>query len=126
MADIDSNLFPTSIIKRIDNPWIGLLVLGIFILISSIIALIVLCFLWRRHQQRTQLYNENFILSNKPTGKRQIPIQIEDQQSKSYETQKMEVFVPSNDNERIHTRFTSPNDIQQVQQFYERTTKAYF
>jgi len=32
----------------------------------------------------------------------------------------MEIFVPENDKERIHTRFTPHDDIQHVHQFYER------
>jgi hypothetical protein len=32
----------------------------------------------------------------------------------------MEIFVPANDVERIHTRFTPHDDIQHVHQFYER------
>jgi hypothetical protein len=32
----------------------------------------------------------------------------------------MEVFVPPNNNERIHTRFLSHDDIQKAHQFYER------
>ena len=87
MNDIESTLYRAPVFKRIDDPWIGLLVLAIFIFVSAIIAIIVLCFLWRRHQQRMKLYNESYIFSNKPTGKRQIPIQIEDHQPKSYETQ---------------------------------------
>jgi hypothetical protein len=86
MNDIDSILSHTPVFKRIDDPWIGLIVLGIFIFVSSVIAMIVLCCLWRRHQQRTQFYNKTSILSNNPTGKRQI----DDQQSKPYETQ---VFI---------------------------------
>jgi hypothetical protein len=85
MNDILSPLF-----KRIDDPWIGLLALVIFIFVASIIAIIVLYFLWRRHQKHTQFHNQSYILSNKPTGKRQLPIQIEDQHPKPYETQ---VFI---------------------------------
>jgi hypothetical protein len=87
MNEIDSTLIRAPVYKSIDDPWIGLLVLSIFIFVSSIIAIIVLHFLWRRHQQLTQFYNESYILSNKPTGKRQIPVQMEDQQIKPYETQ---------------------------------------
>ncbi|CAF2479967.1 unnamed protein product [Rotaria sp. Silwood2] len=126
MNSIDSTSFRVPVYKRIDDPWIGLLVLAIFIFILSIISIVVLCVLWRRYQQHTQIYNENYVLSNKPTGKRQIPVQVEDQQPKPYETQKMEVFVPQNDEERIHSRFTPHDGTQQVHQFYERATKAYF
>jgi hypothetical protein len=87
MNDIDSTIPPALVFKRIDDPWIGLLVLSIFILASSIIAMIVLYFLWRRYRRLTKFYNESYILSNQPTAKRQIPIQIEEQQPKPYETQ---------------------------------------
>jgi len=87
MNDIDSTIVPAPVFKRIDGPWIGLLVLSIFILISSIIALIILYFLWRRHRHLTEFYNQSYILSNQPTGKRQIPVQFEEQQPKPYETQ---------------------------------------
>ncbi len=87
MNDIDSTLVNVPVFKPIDDPWIVLLVLSIFIFVSSIIAMIVLYFLWRRHRQLTQFYNESYILSNKPTGKRQIPVLIEEQQPKTYETQ---------------------------------------
>ncbi|UJR35909.1 hypothetical protein I4U23_028650 [Adineta vaga] len=120
---MDLNIARAPIFKRIDEPWIALLVLGIFIFISSIVALIILCYFWRRHQQRTRLYNESFLLSNKPTGRKQM----DDQQLKSYETQKMEVFVSSNDEQNFPATYsTSPDDAQQMHQYYERTTKAYF
>ncbi|CAF3545751.1 unnamed protein product [Rotaria sp. Silwood1] len=116
--------------KRIDEPWIALLVLGIVIFFLSIIAIIVLCLLWRRYQQRTQIKN---YLNNKSNGIRQIPVQIDNRQSKSYETQKMEVFVPQtieDTNEQdlgeIHARFTPQHGIQHMHQYYPRTAKAYF
>jgi hypothetical protein len=62
----------------LNDPWIGLLVQSIFILVQSIIAMIVLYFLWRRHQQLTQFYNESYILSNKLTRKREITVQNEE------------------------------------------------
>ncbi|CAF4575271.1 unnamed protein product [Rotaria sp. Silwood1] len=124
--DCDSTSFRASVYKRIDDPWIGLLVLAILIFVTSIISIVILCFLWRRYQQRKQIYHENHVLSNKPTGKRQISVQLEDQQPKTYETQRMEVFVPQNNEERIHACFTPHDGTQQVHQFYERTTQAYF
>jgi cbb3-type cytochrome oxidase subunit 3 len=75
------------VFKSIDDPWIGLLVLSIFTFVLSIIAMLVLYYFWRRHKRRTQFYNESYILSNNPTGKSQIPIQIQDQQPIPYETQ---------------------------------------
>lgn len=89
MSDIDPNLLIDPIFKTIDGPWIGLLVLSIFILVSSIIAIIALHFLWRRYrlQQHKQFQNQSYILSNKPTGKRQVPVQIQDQKPNPYETQ---------------------------------------
>lgn len=87
MSDIDSSPIEVPVYKTIDGPWIGLLVLSILIFVISIIAIVVLYFLWRRHQQNTQFYNESYILSNKPTGKTKIPIRIEDQQPNSFETQ---------------------------------------
>jgi hypothetical protein len=62
----------------LNDPWIGLLVQSIFILVQSIIAMIVLYSLWRRHQQLTQFYNESYILSNKLTRKREITVQNEE------------------------------------------------
>ena len=82
MYDIESPLLHTPVFKRIDDPWIALLVLGIFIFISSIIAVIALCFLWRR-QQNTQFHNESYILSDKPNINRQMP----DHPPQDYETQ---------------------------------------
>ena len=80
---MDPNLYRAPIFKRIDDPWIALLVLAAFMFVSSIVALIILCCFWRRHKQRTRLYNQSFILSNKPTGRKQV----EDQQPATYETQ---------------------------------------
>ena len=90
MADIDSFLSRAPVFKSIDEPWIGLLVLGIVIFVASVIAIILLFIFWRRHQKQTEVQNRSYILSNKPTGKRQIPVQLGDEQPQSYETQ---VFV---------------------------------
>jgi hypothetical protein len=87
MNDIDSTIVPAPVFKPIDGPWIGLLVLSIFILVASVFAMIVLYFLWRYYQRLTEFYNKSYILSNPPTGKRQIPVQIEEQQPKPYEIQ---------------------------------------
>ncbi|CAF0857539.1 unnamed protein product [Rotaria sordida] len=127
MNYIQPTSFHVPVHKSIDDPWIGLLVLCIVIFVSSIVSIIILCLQWRRYQQSKQINNENYILSNKSTtGKRQIPVQIEDQQPKPYETQRMEVFVPPNGEERIHARFPPHDGIPQVHKFYERSTKAYF
>ena len=84
MSEIDSTV---SVYKRIDDPWIGLLVLSILIPLFSIIGIIALVFFWRRSRQLRQVDNPNYILNNKSTGQRQLPVQIEDQQLKPYETQ---------------------------------------
>ncbi|CAF2948324.1 unnamed protein product [Rotaria sp. Silwood2] len=119
-----------SAFKQIDEPWIALLVLGILIFFLSIVAIIVLCLLWRRYQHRIQSKNN---LNNKSNGIRQIPVHIDNRQSKSYETQKMEVFVPHSiqdtteqDLGEIHARFTPQHGIQRMHQFYPRTAKAYY
>ncbi|CAF1118675.1 unnamed protein product [Rotaria sordida] len=118
------------VFKRIDKPWIALLALGILIIFLSIIAIIVLYLFWRRYQKRIQFKNN---LNNKSHSIRKIPIQINDRQSKSYETQKVEVFIPQNIDDiteqnlgEIHTRFTPQHGIQQMHQYYPRTMKAYF
>jgi hypothetical protein len=51
MNDIESALYHVLVFKRIDDSWFGLLVLGIFM--SLVIAIVELCLLWRRDQQRT-------------------------------------------------------------------------
>jgi hypothetical protein len=79
MNVIDSTIQDAPVYKRIDDPWIALLVLSILIFVLSAIAIPVLYFFWRRYRQTIRSPNENYILSNKPTGRRQIPIQIEDQ-----------------------------------------------
>jgi hypothetical protein len=73
MYDIQSSVF-----KQIDDPWLALLILGIFMLLSSITAIIVLCLVWRRHRMHTQIKNENYILNNQ---------QIDPRQLQNYETQ---------------------------------------
>jgi hypothetical protein len=70
MDNVESGLLRAPLFKRIDDPWIGLVVLGGFILISSILAMIVLCCLWRRHQKRSQLESESYMLGNVPNGRR--------------------------------------------------------
>jgi len=83
MSDIEHSVY-----KPIDGPWIALLVIGILMIISSIIAIVMLYFFWRRYQRRTQLNQVNYILNPKPNGNNiQIPIQINDRQPQSYETQ---------------------------------------
>jgi len=82
MSDIEHSVY-----KPIDGPWIALLVIGILMIISSIIAIVMLYFFWRRYQRRIQLNRVNYILNPKPNGNIQIPIQINDRQPQSYETQ---------------------------------------
>jgi hydrogenase-4 membrane subunit HyfE len=79
MNEIDSTILDVPVYKRIDDPWIALLVLSILIFVLSAIAIPVLYFFCRRYRQSMQSINESYILSNKPTGRRQIPIQIDDQ-----------------------------------------------
>jgi len=87
MNGIDSTILDAPVYKRIDDPWIALLVLSILLFVVSGIAIIVLYIFWRRYRQLTKVTNESYILSNKPTGRRQIPIQIQDQPPKFYEPQ---------------------------------------
>lgn len=82
MPDIEYPVF-----KEIDGPWIALLILGIFIFISSLIAIIVLFILLRRHQKYVQVQNRNLALTNQSNELRQIPIQTIDRQASIYETQ---------------------------------------
>jgi uncharacterized membrane protein len=70
----------SSIFNEIDVYWIVLIVAGIFIFVSAIITIIVLCLLWRRYRKSTQLN----IKSNEDT---QIPVQVNDRPFQSYETQ---------------------------------------
>lgn len=76
MDNVESALLRAPLFTRIDDPWIGLVVLGGFILISSILAMIVLCCLWRRHQKRSQLESESYMLGNAPNGRRPEPDQM--------------------------------------------------
>ena len=88
MNNINLTPYPKQVHKRIDGPWIALLVLSILIIVSSIIAIIILCLIWCRHKKRKSFRNENYTLSHKRTGTiRQIPVEIQDQQLKPYETQ---------------------------------------
>ena len=73
--------------KRIDGPWIGLLVLGIVIFLAALIAIPILYFCWRRYQQANAAEDKNEILENKPASERQISVQIDDQPRNFYETQ---------------------------------------
>ena len=75
MDNVESALLRAPLFTRIDDPWIGLVVLGGFILISSFFAMIVLCCLWRRHQKRSQLESESYMLGNAPNGRRPGPDQ---------------------------------------------------
>ena len=113
---MDTDPFRAPIFKRIDDPWIGLLVLGIFIFVSAIVALIVLCCFWRRHQQQNKMYNESFILSNKPTGRRPC----EDQPSTSYETQ---VLIRNKSSTSLHELWCLPRKWKRL---FRRSTKRDF
>ncbi|CAF1931878.1 unnamed protein product [Rotaria magnacalcarata] len=129
MYDVESYLH-----KQIDDSWIALLVIAILILISSIITITVLCLLWRRHQQRIQVTNENPFLNNKSNRNRPLPVQqFNHCQARLYETQKLQVFIPPSMDDttersldEIHTRFKPRNDSQYVHQFCPSTSKAYF
>jgi len=105
--------------KRIDDPWIALIVLAVFILISTIIAIIILCLLWRRHKRLTQFYNESYILNTKSTQPLPSPIQDyypTNSRPKNYETQSVELYVPQNERDlgEIHARFNTREGIQSV------------
>lgn len=128
MDNDNLNFVQENVRKSIDDEWIGLLVLSIFIFVSSIVGIIVLFFFWRRYQQQqtNSSDNQTLRLSNEPTGKRQIPVQFIEQQDQPYETQQMDVFVSANDNDRDYLRFSDPENIQRMHQFYEKATKAYF
>ena len=91
MNDFDSIRDDVPVHKRIDGPWIGLLVLAICIFLATAIAIPLLFFCWRRYQQSTQAEDQSEILSTKPTSDRQIPIRIEEQPPKFYEKQVMTV-----------------------------------
>lgn len=64
---------------ELDVYWIVLIVLGIFMFLASIVTIIVLCILWRRHQTSTKQFNDNNHI--------QIPVQIDPYQLPDYETQ---------------------------------------
>lgn len=106
--------------KRIDGPWIGLLVAAIVIFLAAAIAIPLLLCCWRRYQQSTQAEDQNEILSTKPTGERPIPIQIEEQPTKFYETQVNNLDLPRKSISQIDPYVPSPNDVQRVHQYYER------
>jgi hypothetical protein len=70
-----------SMFNQLDVYWIVLIVVGIVMFISSVITIVVLCLLWRRHRKiSTQV-------DNKPNENTQIPMQIKNRQSQNYETQ---------------------------------------
>lgn len=92
--------------KRIDGPWIGLLALGIFISLATLIAIPVLYFCWRRYQQTNQTEDTSEILDNKPTDQRQIPIQIDDQPRNFYGTQVNIHSMTSREKERFFSSST--------------------
>ncbi|CAF1201855.1 unnamed protein product [Didymodactylos carnosus] len=102
--------------KRIDDPWIALIVLSIFILVATIIAIITLCIFWRKHKQRTLFNNESYTLNSKPD---QLQNQNYSTRPKKYEVQSVEVYVPDGgvpdrDLGEIHARFTPREGIQNV------------
>ena len=70
MDDFESNLFRAPLFKRIDNQWLGLLLLAGFVVISSTIALCALYCLWRRYRNREPFTNQSSIISNSPVGQR--------------------------------------------------------
>ena len=70
--------FDSSTFVELDVYWIVLIAVGIFMFLASIVTIIVLCVLWRRHQTSTQSNNNNNI---------PIPVQIDPQQLPDYETQ---------------------------------------
>jgi len=92
MDNDDSDFVQENVRKSIDDQWIVLLVLSIFIFVASIIAMGVLFFCWRRYQQQQQQQtihsdNRTVSLTNPPTGKRQIPVRFDERQDQAYETQ---------------------------------------
>lgn len=87
MTDLTSGIFRVPVFKRIDDPWIGLFVLAGFTILSALIAMIVLCLLWRRHQQRTKYYSKSSMLSNAPSGQRSMPLPVGDPSGNHYESQ---------------------------------------
>ena len=87
MTDLSSSLFRIPVFKRIDDPWIGLFVLAGFTIISALIAMVVLCLLWRRHQQRTKYYRKSSMLSNAPSGQKSMPLPVGDPSGNPYDSQ---------------------------------------
>ena len=73
--------------KSIDDAWIGLLILAIFILVASISAIIALFLLWFRYQRTRRLFQESYLSSPKATNRRAIPVQIDEYPTTGYETQ---------------------------------------
>jgi uncharacterized membrane protein len=74
MPDIESS----SIFNEMDIYWIVLIIVGIFMFISSVITIIVLCLIWRRHRKSIIQFN------NKPSVN---TVEINDRQSQNYEIQ---------------------------------------
>ncbi|CAF0862337.1 unnamed protein product [Adineta ricciae] len=129
MDDIEYPVF-----KSIDGPWIALLVIGILMFISSAIGTVLLYIVWRRfNQQPSQpTKNVNYVVNSKPNGNISIPVQINAAPSQTYETQKMELYVPQVDdivNQRnfneFYPNFNPEDAIQTVHDTYQRS-KAYF
>ncbi|UJR10127.1 hypothetical protein I4U23_014350 [Adineta vaga] len=123
MDDIEYPVF-----KSIDGPWIALLIIGILMFISSLIGVVLLYIVWRRFNQQSPIRNATY----KPNGNIKIPIEINERQPQTYETQKMEVFVPQvedvlnqRDLNEYFPTFNPEDAIQTVHNTYQRT-KAYF
>jgi hypothetical protein len=76
------HIYELPVFTRIDDPWIALLILGIFMFILSVVAIVVLCLLWRRHKKHTQ-----FVVNNQFDATAQQPAQIQNRHSQTYETQ---------------------------------------
>ena len=84
---MSSSSSPTDMYKAIDDAWIGLLVLAIFILAVSLSAIIALCLLWHRYQRARRLFQASHLPSPKMTNRRAIPVQIDEYPNTGYETQ---------------------------------------
>lgn len=82
-------MFRTPLFKRIDNPWLALLILAGFVLVSSIIAMIALCILWRRYKRRRPyVTNQSSMISNPPLGQqRPTPMPMDGPYEKNYNPQ---------------------------------------
>ena len=87
MSDIDWFGNDPPQYKRIDGPWIGLLVLAAVIFLASLIAIPLLYLCWRRYQQATRVEDKSEILENQSASQRQIPIHVEDPPRDFYEAQ---------------------------------------